>query len=95
VSHLKLETNGVLRLATTNRLQWEPSQGAYVLLYPEGMVKLSESAAAILKQIDGKRDTEAIVARLEAAYEGTGIRTDVIDFLSIAYDRGWITIIDR
>ena len=35
------------------RLQWEPAQEAHVLLYPEGMVKLNGSAAAILSRCDG------------------------------------------
>ena len=32
------------------RLQWEPAQNAYVLLYPEGMIKLNGSAGEILKR---------------------------------------------
>ena len=31
------------------RLQWEEAQGAWVLLYPEGMVKLNQSAGEILR----------------------------------------------
>ena len=34
----------VLELARHYRFQWEPAQQAYVLLYPEGMVKLGASA---------------------------------------------------
>ena len=36
-------------------LQWEPAQEAHVLLYPEGMVKLNGTAAAILTRCDGAR----------------------------------------
>ncbi|MFX5622761.1 pyrroloquinoline quinone biosynthesis peptide chaperone PqqD, partial [Acinetobacter baumannii] len=35
-------------LHRTLRLQWEEAQQAWVLLYPEGMVTLNDSAAAIL-----------------------------------------------
>lgn len=93
--HVSIEINDVLRLASTNRLQWEPSQGAYVLLYPEGMVKLSETATDILRQIDGNRDTAAIIASLEAIYVGTEIRADIMDFLNTAYERGWISIVHQ
>ena len=34
------------------RFQWEPAQNAYVLLYPEGMVRLNGSAGAILSEVD-------------------------------------------
>ena len=47
------------------RLQWEPAQDAHVLLYPEGMVKLNQSAAEILKRCDGTRDMNALIADLE------------------------------
>jgi pyrroloquinoline quinone biosynthesis protein D len=76
------------------RLQWEPAQSAHVLLYPEGMVKLSASAAEILKRVDGVASAGAIVASLEAAYPGANLRADVFEFLDIARVRGWIAIKD-
>ena len=58
------------RLARLFRLQYEPVQTAWVLLYPEGMVKLNDSAGAIASLIDGRRSVAAIVAELEARYPG-------------------------
>lgn len=72
------------------RLQWEETQNNYVLLYPEGMVKLNQSAAEILKRCDGKRDAAAIVADLESTFAASGLQADVDDFLRIAHERGWI-----
>ena len=43
----------VPRIGHGFRLQWEPAQGCFVLLYPEGMVKLNQSAGEILKRCDG------------------------------------------
>jgi pyrroloquinoline quinone biosynthesis protein D len=63
------------------RMQWEEAQGSYVLLYPEGMVKLNQSAAEILKRCDGQRDVPAIVDDLEQAFGVGGLRADVDDFL--------------
>jgi pyrroloquinoline quinone biosynthesis protein D len=72
------------------RMQWEEAQGLYVLLYPEGMVKLSQSAAEILKRCDGRRTVPAIVGELEQAFQCAGLRDDVDDFLRVAGERGWI-----
>lgn len=72
------------------RLQWEAVQNAYVLLYPEGMVKLNSSAAEILRRCDGARTVEEIVADLEAAFERSGLRDDVVHFLGLASQQGWI-----
>lgn len=80
----------VPRIATGFRLQWEPAQNAHVLLYPEGMVKLNQSAGEILKRCDGQRDVAAIVADLEAAFQTTGLEGDVRAFLAIALQQRWV-----
>jgi pyrroloquinoline quinone biosynthesis protein D len=72
------------------RLQWEPAQDAHVLLYPEGMVKLNQSAAQILMRCDGTRDVAAIVADLEQAFSTTGLAADVEAFIAGARSRGWL-----
>ncbi|MEW6370925.1 MAG: pyrroloquinoline quinone biosynthesis peptide chaperone PqqD [Pseudomonadota bacterium] len=73
------------------RMQWEEAQGNYVLLYPEGMVKLNQSAAEILKRCDGRHTTQSIVGELEQAFNCSGLQGDVDDFLRAASERGWIT----
>ncbi|MBN9696839.1 MAG: pyrroloquinoline quinone biosynthesis peptide chaperone PqqD [Zoogloea sp.] len=72
------------------RFQWEPAQQAHVLLYPEGMVKLNQSAGEILKRCDGTRDLPAIVADLEASFNATGLTADVEAFLAMAEEQNWI-----
>ncbi|CDY74349.1 Coenzyme PQQ synthesis protein D [Caballeronia glathei] len=72
------------------RLQWEPAQDAHVLLYPEGMVKLNQSAAQILLRCDGTRELPAIVADLEQAFNATGLDADVRAFIAGAQSRGWL-----
>jgi len=74
------------------RLQWEAAQNAYVLLYPEGMVKLSDSAAQILKRVDGVAAISAIIEDLERNFPGADLRADVLEFLSAAQKRGWIAL---
>lgn len=78
------------KLARLFRMQWEEAQSAYVLLYPEGMVQLNQSAAEILKRCDGQRDIPAIVQDLEQTFETTGLEDDVKDFLREANKRGWL-----
>lgn len=78
------------KLAKLFRLQYEQAQGAYVLLYPEGMVKLNQPASEILKRCDGERDVNAIVADIEQAFNAQGLEKDVTGFLEIATERGWV-----
>lgn len=72
------------------RMQYEPAQEAHVLLYPEGMVRLNQSAAEILKRCDGSATIDDIVAQLEAAFNTTGLRDDVLGMLSHAQEKDWI-----
>ena len=72
------------------RLQWEAAQDAWVLLYPEGMIKLNQSAGEILKRCDGARSIAAIVADLEASFATTGLTNDVIGFVDMAINKQWL-----
>jgi len=74
------------------RLQWEPAQEAHVLLYPEGMVKLNNSAAAIMTRCDGVRTVADIVADIERTYGVTGLAADVGAFAVMARDNGWLEL---
>ncbi len=79
-------------LKTMYRFQWEPAQAAHVLLYPEGMVKLSGSAGEILKRVDGQRSIAVIIDELKAAFGGAPLDNDVRNFLAQAQSNGWITL---
>ena len=72
------------------RLQWEPAQEAHVLLYPEGMVKLNSSAAAIMTRCDGVRTVADIVADIERTYGVTGLAADVSAFVAMAREKSWL-----
>jgi pyrroloquinoline quinone biosynthesis protein D len=85
----------VLELARRYRFQWEPAHEAYVLLYPEGMVKLGASAGEILKRVDGAAAVSAIVADLERVFPGADLREDVTDFLTHAHEKGWVNAKQR
>ena len=79
-------------VASMFRLQWEEVQQSWVLLYPEGMVKLNTSAGEILKRLDGEKTLQALIAELETAFEATGLQNEVLGFLDIAMKQGWVKL---
>lgn len=79
-----------IRLSPKMRLQWEKAQNAYVLLYPEGMVQLNESAAVILQLCDGSRSAGEVVKELAQRFGGDSLSDDVHEFLEAAQGHGWI-----
>ncbi|MDR5892284.1 pyrroloquinoline quinone biosynthesis peptide chaperone PqqD [Halomonas mongoliensis] len=88
-----IRATSVCRLRPGWRLQWEEAQQRHVLLYPEGMVQLNDTAGAILGELDGQRDVEAVIQRLEARYPQApagAIALDVQAFLVEASQQGWI-----
>lgn len=74
------------------RLQFEKAQNGYVLLYPEGMVKLSESASEVLSRVDGVTSAEDIVKALQQKFPDAAdfIAADVNEFLADALAKNWI-----
>jgi pyrroloquinoline quinone biosynthesis protein D len=78
-------------IASMYRLQFEPAQQSWVLLYPEGMVKLNGPAGEILKRCDGQHSLQELIADLEVTYGQTGLRDDVCEFLRDAHARGWVS----
>ncbi|NML18455.1 pyrroloquinoline quinone biosynthesis peptide chaperone PqqD [Azohydromonas caseinilytica] len=78
------------RIGRGFRLQWEAVQDCFVLLYPEGMVKLNQSGGEILKRCDGSRSVAQIVEELEAAFNAQGLQGDVLAFMDIAGRQRWL-----
>ena len=90
MAEITLHAQPILR--SLYRLQWEEAQQAWVLLYPEGMVRLNGSAAEILKRCNGTTNVGVLVDVLSEPRPRarTGLREDVQEFLSEAASRGWI-----
>ncbi|MEN0106689.1 MAG: pyrroloquinoline quinone biosynthesis peptide chaperone PqqD [Pseudomonas sp.] len=75
------------------RFQWEPAQACHVLLYPEGMIKLNDSASEIFKLIDGRQDVAAIIANLSQRFPDVpGIDEDIFAFMEVASAQFWIEL---
>ena len=80
------------RISKRFRLQWEEAQQAWVLLYPEGMVRLNQSAGEILRRCDGARSVAEVVADLEQAFATSGLEADVLAFLELARKQQWVDV---
>lgn len=87
-----IDPQHVPAIANGYRLQFEEAQDTWVLLYPEGMVKLNPSASEILQRCDGKACVTDIVETLEKAFDTSGLSKDVHSFLTIAREQHWITL---
>jgi pyrroloquinoline quinone biosynthesis protein D len=87
---MTITTATVPKVGRNFRIQWEPAQDAFVLLYPEGMVKLNQSAGEILKRCDGVASVADIVADLEKTFDTQGLEADVIGFIELAAQQNWV-----
>jgi len=75
------------------RFQYEPAQKGHVLLYPEGMIKLNESASAIGGLVDGQRSVAAIIDHLTAQFPGVPeLADDVEQFMEVAREKHWLQL---
>ena len=87
---IELKNETILEIVPTFRVQWEDVQNCYVVLYPEGMVKLSQSAGEIMKRIDGEKSVIDIIDDISNAFDGADVKEDVMKFLEVVYGNGWI-----
>ena len=74
------------------RLQFEQAQDAWVLLYPEGMVKLNLSAAEIMQRCDGDTSISGIAESLSKAFDTDVPISDVTGFVDVAIQQNWLKI---
>ncbi|EED36788.1 coenzyme PQQ synthesis protein D [Luminiphilus syltensis NOR5-1B] len=93
-----LQTSGmdrtqVPRIEKHFRFQWEPAQDCYVLLYPEGMIKMNGSAGEILAVCDGERSIDDIIDLLQTKFPDAGdLADDILEFLTVAHEKRWIAV---
>ncbi len=87
---MTINPDQIIRFSPMHRLQWEEAQQKDVILYPEGMVELNQSSAEILKLCDGTRNLAQIVSDLEEKFTTSGLTNDIIAFLEVALQNGWI-----
>ncbi|PKO46378.1 MAG: pyrroloquinoline quinone biosynthesis peptide chaperone PqqD [Betaproteobacteria bacterium HGW-Betaproteobacteria-22] len=87
----QIQASDVYSLAHHHRFQWEEAQNSYVILFPEGMVKLHGGAGEILKRLDGKKSVGEIVAELKAAFpDAENIEKDIMGMFELAVSKAWL-----
>lgn len=78
------------KLAARTRIRHDPARDADVLLFPEGVLVLNPSAAAILTLCDGARTVAEISATLAAQVGGTDVTNDVVALLDRLAAKGLV-----
>jgi pyrroloquinoline quinone biosynthesis protein D len=78
-------------IALHHRFQWEEAQNSYVILFPEGMVKLHGGAGEVIKRVNGKATVGDIVNELKAAFpDAENIEADIIGMFDMAVGKAWL-----
>lgn len=77
------DLQGRPELAASARTQTDRLTGQTVLLFPEGIIELNETSAAILGKCNGVTSIADIIADLANEYEvdGLELQADVLEFL--------------
>ena len=78
----ELSASSVPSLWKLARLEFDPVRNQRVLLYPEGVVLLNDTGAAILDLVDGRRSVADIAADLKQRYDCGDITGDIVEYLS-------------
>lgn len=90
-SHSHTIPAGALVMNSKYRLQWEEAQDCHVLLYPEGLVKLSDSAYEVLSRCQQPITPTDLIAQLQADYpDADTLANDVNEFLEHATKHHWL-----
>ena len=80
----------VPRLAQRTRLRRDEARNAEVLLFPEGVLVLNDTAAAVLALCDGEKTLSEIAAVLGERFGGADVTTDVLNLLDRLAAKGLV-----
>ena len=81
-------------LAARTRLQVDQVTGEPVLLYPEGVLVLNETARDVVEQCDGKQTVSAVIAALASEYDASPeeLALDVLECLGQLLERNLVVL---
>jgi pyrroloquinoline quinone biosynthesis protein D len=86
-----IQHSDIYAIALHHRFQWEEAQQSYVILFPEGMVKLHGGAGEILKRLDGKVTVGDIVTELKSTFpDAEDIESDILGMFDLAVGKAWL-----
>ena len=76
-------------LTRGSRYRWDAVRGEHQLVFPEGLLVLNESGAAIVRHCDG-RSLDELIASVADQFEKVDVAQEVRTFLSRLYDKGLV-----
>ena len=79
------------RLAPHASVRWNSARGEWLMMLPESVVVLNETAAAVLNLCDGRRSVDGIVTALGEEYDGVEV-ADVEDLLRDLADQRLVVL---
>jgi len=92
---MTINTKNIYKIAAHHRFQWEKAQDCYVILFPEGMVKLNGSAGEVLNLVNGEADVESITEILSKKFSDVpNIAKDIEGMIELALEKTWIEKVD-
>ena len=86
-----------LRLSPKARVQMDKITGKPALLYPEGVLLLNPTGAAIVELCDGQHTVGEVVAKLAVRYNALPDRLsgDVAEYLGRLCERGLVELLQE
>ena len=93
---MSIQQTDLYAIALHHRFQWEEAQNCYVILFPEGMVKLNGGAGEVLNMVDGKRTVTDIMTELKVKFpDAPDLEQDIIGMLELAIEKAWLRQINQ
>jgi pyrroloquinoline quinone biosynthesis protein D len=85
-----MQGNSYPSLACGVRLFWDDVRQQHFLLFPEGAMKLNQTAWAILERCDCQHSVDDIITELTAQFPQVSLEADVYQLLTKIAQRGLI-----
>ena len=86
-----IQHSDIYDIALHHRFQWEEAQQSFVILFPEGMVKLHGGAGEVMQLVDGKASVGDIVTVLKEKFpDAESIEADIVGMFDMAFGKAWI-----
>ena len=88
---MTIEHEDIYKIADHHRFQWEKAQDCYVILFPEGMVKLNGGAGEVLNLVDGVATVATIIKLLTVKFpDAPNLEGDIIGMIELGLEKAWI-----
>ena len=88
---MTIEHKDIYKIADHHRFQWEKAQDCYVILFPEGMVKLNGGAGEVLNLLDGVATIATVIKLLSDKFpDAPNLEGDIIGMIELGLEKAWI-----